>query len=219
LNDAKINALKKVGIEENINSYQLLFTSQQKNDYSQFFSSDVQSEIQGAVKSYDIKNERIFCKSDFEIIYEITINAKVIRYDSKPDITFDANIEGIKKVYNNNDKLTFNIKTTLSCYLTIFNITDKEAILLYPNAYEKQILISPTQQYGFPFAKIDYILNTDQKLQEINRLIFVFTKTQIPFIKVNKDQLTTNENIFTWIYSILPDQRKVEYDVLLIQSQ
>ena len=35
LNDAKINALKAAGIEENINSYQLLFTSEQKKDFSQ----------------------------------------------------------------------------------------------------------------------------------------------------------------------------------------
>ena len=71
LNDAKINALKAAGIGEHINSYQLLFTSQQKNDYSQFFSSDIQSEIQGAVESYYIKSERVYCKSEFEIIYEV----------------------------------------------------------------------------------------------------------------------------------------------------
>ena len=54
INEAKINALKAAGIGENIKSYQLLFSSQEKNEYAQFFSSDIQSEIQGAVASFDI---------------------------------------------------------------------------------------------------------------------------------------------------------------------
>src|SRR4051812_4886010 len=50
LSDAKVNALKAAGIKENLNSYQVLYTSQRNNDYSQFFTSDVQTEIQGAVQ-------------------------------------------------------------------------------------------------------------------------------------------------------------------------
>ena len=218
LNDAKLNALKAAGIGEHINSYQLLFTSQQKNDYSQFFSSDIQSEIQGAVQSYEIKSEKTYCKSEFEIIYEVTIDASVIKYNTKPDITFDANIEGVKGLYNNDAPLTFTVKTTQPCYLTIFNITDKEASMLYPNTYEKQEVCKSGELCKYPIAKIDYTLHTDMKHQETNRLIFVFTKTQIPFIKMDKDQVTTHENIFSWIYSIMPDQRKVEYLTLSIQK-
>lgn len=218
LNDAKLNALKAAGIGEHINSYQLLFTSQQKNDYSQFFSSDIQSEIQGAVQSYEIKNERTYCKSEIEIICEVTIDASVIKYEPKPDVTFNMNIEGVKAAYNNDDKLNFTFKATQDGYLTIFDITDKEAFLLYPNAYEKQKVLKTNEMYSFPIAKIDYTLHTDLKQQETNRLIFVFTKTLIPFIKMNKDQVATYEDIFSWIYSILPDQRKVEYLTLTIQK-
>ncbi len=64
LNDAKINALKAACIGENIKSYQLLFSSQEKNEFSQFFSSDIQSEIQGAVASYEITNQATVKKSD-----------------------------------------------------------------------------------------------------------------------------------------------------------
>lgn len=218
LNDAKLNALKAAGIGEQINSYQLLFTSQQKNDYAQFFSSDIQSEMQGAVQTYEIEGEKTYCKSDFEIVCEVTIDASVIKYETKPDISFDANIEGVKAAYNNNDKLTFSVKTTQQCYLSIFNITDKEAFMLYPNTYEKERQLNNIQTYKFPVAPIDYTLHTDLKQQETNRLIFVFTKTAIPFIKMNKDQITTHENIFSWIYSIMPDQRKVEYYTLTIQK-
>ena len=218
LNDAKLNALKAAGIGEHINSYQLLFTSQQKNDYSQFFSSDIQSEIQGAVQSYEIKSERTYCKSEIEIICEVTIDASVIKYEPKPDVTFNMNIEGVKATYNNDDKLSFTFKATQDGYLTIFDITDKEAFLLYPNAYEKQKVLKGSELYSFPIAKIDYTLHTDLKQQETNRLIFVYTKTLIPFMKMNKDQVATYENIFSWIYSIMPDQRKVEYLILTIQK-
>lgn len=216
LNDAKINALKAAGIGENIKSYQLLFTSQEKNDYSQFFNSDIQSEIQGAVESFSIVNETTVKKSDFELYLEITIDAAVIKYETKPDITFDANIEGLKAVYNNYDNLVFTITNSQNCYLTIFNINDSEATLMFPNAYEKQNSLLAKQSYKFPLGNVDYELETNLKDKESNRLIFVFTKTEIPFIKMDKDQVTTSEAIFSWIYSIMPDQRKVNYHSLFI---
>ena len=216
LNEAKINALKAAGIAEDISTYQLLFTSQQKNDFTQFFSSSIQSEMRGAVQNYEIISERTYCKNEDEIVCEVKINATVIKYDTKPDNTFDAHIEGIKAVYNNNENLTFNINTTQNCYLTIFNITDKEAIVMYPNKYEKQQALTAMQRYRFPQAKINYTLSTDDQKQETNRLIFVFTKTHISFIKMNPDQTTTLDHIFNWIYSITPDQRKVEYVTLAI---
>lgn len=218
LNDAKINALKAAGIAENIQSYQLLFSSQDKNEYSQFFSSDIQSEIQGAVESFVIKNQTTIKKSEIELYIEITIDATVIKYDTKPDILFDAFIEGVKAVYNNHDHLVFSIKSSQPCYVTIFNINDTEATLMYPNSYEKSFSLKATELYNFPLGKVDYQLETSLKDIETNRLIFVFTKTAIPFIKMDKDQVTTSDAIFSWIYSIMPDQRKVEYRSLVIKK-
>lgn len=218
INDAKINALKAAGIGENINSYQLLFNSQEKNEYSQFFTSDIQSEIQGAVESFDIINQTTIRKSDIELYIEVTIDASVIKYDTKSDTNFDVFVDGIKGVYNNNDKLTFGVKTSKPCYLTIFNISDTEATLMFPNNFEKNNLFNPLKTYQFPIAQVDYILETEMKDKEVNRLIFVFTKTSVPFIKMNDDQLTTSDAIFSWIYNIMPDQRKVEYRSIVIQK-
>ena len=218
INEAKLNALKAAGIGENIKSYQLLFSSEDKNDYSQFFSSDIQSEIQGAVQDYSIQNQITVQKNELELYVEVTINASVIKYDVKPDIAFDVNIEGIKAVYNNDSKLNFTIKTTKESYLTIFCISDVDATQLYPNEYEKQTQIKPLNVYSFPSYNFQYELHTDLPKSETLRLIFVFTKEAIPFIKMNKDQVTTNDAIFSWIYSIMPDQRKVEYHTLVIQK-
>lgn len=217
LNDAKINALKAAGVGENIKSYQMLFNSQAKNEYSQFFHSDIQSEIQGAVQNYEVKKQATIQKNEIELYIEVTIDASIIKYETKPDYTFDVNIEGVKSVYNNNDNCIFSVAATQLCYLTVFDITDSESSLLYPNSYEKQIPIKAGELYKFPNANIEYGLEC-KKCPETNRFIFVFTKTQIPFIKIDKDQLTNNDAIFNWIYSIMPDQRKVEYRALTIQN-
>ncbi len=216
LNDAKINALKDAGINESISSYQILFTNQDKNDYTQFFSSDIQSELQGAVKSVKITNEKTYCTNDNKIIFDITIDAEVIKYNTKADITFKANINGIKAVYNNNDNLTFNVTTTQKCFLTIFNITDSEANLLFPNSFEKKSELNKNEKKEFPTEKIDYSLGSNQNKQETNRLIFVFTKKEIPFIKIDENQVTKKEEIFNWLYSIPPDERYVEYYTISI---
>lgn len=218
INNAKINALKAAGIEENISSYQLLFNSQEKNEYSQFFTSDIQSEIQGAVESFDIINQTTIRKSDIELYLEVTIDASVIKYDTKSDTNFDVFVDGIKGVYNNNDKLTFSIKTSQPCFLTIFNISDTEASVMFPNNFEKNNLFNPLNTYQFPISQVDYILETEMKDKEVNRLIFVFTKTLVPFIKMNDYQSTTSDAIFSWIYKIMPDQRKVEYRSIIIQK-
>ena len=217
LNDAKINALKAAGIAENINSYQTLFSSQDKNNYSQFFSSDIQSEIQGEVQECKITGENVVKKSEFEIVSELTIDATVIKYETKPDINFITTIDSVKSVYNNDEPMVFQAKSTIDAYLTVFILTEKDASLLYPNDYEKVSLLGAMKPYRFPRAKIDYILHANSKPPETNQLIFVFTKKAIPYIKMDKDQLTKAEDIFSWLYAIPPDQRKVVYQSLSIR--
>jgi hypothetical protein len=216
--EAKVNALKAAGIDEKLNSYQLLFTSQAKNEYSQLFSSNIASEMQGAIRSFTITSEKVYCKSNAEIVCEVIIDATVVRYSTKSDPAFDMEVSGMKAVYNAGDNLNFDVKATQNSYLTIFSVTDSEATLLYPNMFEPQKELVKLESYKFPKAKIDYALGNNLKKQESNRLIFVLTKTPISFIKMNEDQVTSNENIFTWIYSIPPDQRKVEYFTLTVEK-
>jgi hypothetical protein len=218
INDAKINALKAAGIAENITSYELLFNSQNNNDFTQFFNSDIQSEIQGTVQGFELKNEKITQKNQLEILFEVTMDAQVISYENKPDISFDQYIEGIGLYYKNNEPLTFSLKSTQSFYLTIFNITNSESKLLYPNKYEKQEKYQPNVSYSFPSNKVNYALNITSKDREENMLIFVFTKSQVPYINMSNEQVTSSDAVFSWIYSILPDQRNVEYRKLIINK-
>jgi hypothetical protein len=215
INTAKIEALRKAGIAENISSYSIMLSSASNHDYTQSFSSDIQSEIQGAVKTYKItKEEKILTPDTKQFEYNVIIDAEIIRYDTKPDITFNATVNGIKSVYNNLDKLIFSVKSTQDCYLTVFDISDHDATLLFPNAIEKTQLFEKGKEYNFPIAiqRIDYELETSLK-KETNRLIFVFAKYDLTYINIKgSGQATDEDAVLSWIYSIPPDQRKIIYE-------
>src|ERR1035437_6565190 len=77
ISDAKINALKSAGIEEHISTFQTLYSNQINSDFSQFFSSDIQSEMQGSVKLYTITSEKKqINKESNQIEYIVTIDAE-----------------------------------------------------------------------------------------------------------------------------------------------
>ncbi|MCI1640287.1 MAG: DUF4384 domain-containing protein [Bacteroidales bacterium] len=214
LEEAKIDALKKAHIAEQIGSYEQLYSCQTNNKFSQFFDSNVQSEIRGSILSYTIVSEGQKIDKDIDKIeYAIMIDAEVIKYKTAADYTFTAEVDKILPVYKNEDKLTFSLKTSQDCYLTIFNITDHDASLMFPNIIEKEQDIGKEKEYNFPLKSniIDYVLETDKE-NEINRLIFVFTKTRIPYLSAEGDgQTTSREKIMTWIYTIPPDQRILIY--------
>ena len=218
LNEAKIEALRKAGVGESISAQQLLFRSEVKGDFSDFFNSSSQIEIKGAVKDYKIISERMYCKDSLVVVYEVVIDATVIKYSKTTDSSFDVDIQGIKSVYEPNKMLKFSLKSTQSCFLTIFNITDEEAYVLYPNSYEKASQLQKLGVYQFPTGKLNYKLTNTSGKAETNRLIFVFTKKPVTYIKMNENQVTTVENVFSWIYSMSPDQRKLAYHSYFITN-
>ncbi len=221
INQAKVEALRKAGVTENLQSYQSLFKSEVDNDFTEFFSSDVQAELQGAVKDYTIVNEEN--KVDGSVFFiEVTIDATVILYDVKPDPTFSVKVSGIKGIYEDGEPLKFSVYATKDCYLHIFTISDFDTWLLYPNQYEEQKLIPAKKNVDFPFEQsIDYWLAKNEKAKdvEMNRVVFVFTKQPVSFLNftLKEDQITTNEAVFSWIYGLMPDQRKVDFQVFTIR--
>ena len=216
LNEAKIEALRKAGVGESVSAQNLLFTSESNGDYKDFFSSSSQIEIRGAVKDFSIVSERMYCKDSVTIVFEVIIDATVIKYNKDADPGFTSDIQGIKEFYEANNNLEFTLKATKDCYLTIFNITDTEAYMLYPNTFEKGFKLEGLKTYDFPIGKLDYTLSNETDKTETNRLIFVFTKKPISFIKMDAEQVTSVEDVFSWIYSISPDQRTLDYQSYFI---
>ena len=219
LNAAKVEALRMAGVVENLSSYELLFRSELDFDYSEFFSSDVHSDLQGAVKNYTIvKQDRMLDPHTQLFQIEISIDADVILYSVKPDPEFLVKISGIKNIYEEGEKLKFNVNATKDCYLHIFSLSENETCMMYPNNWETHKLIPGMSDISFPFGHVDYYLEKTEKSPEVNRILFVFTKTPIKFINYQGEyQITSPEKIFSWVYSITPDIRRLEYKTFTIR--
>lgn len=221
LNNAKVEALRKAGVGENIQSYENLFRSEMNMDYSEFFSSDVHSEVRGAVQEYQIVKQRRKLDDVTNLfMVEVTIDAKVIFYKSSPDPEFIIKVDGIKGIYEEGELLTFSVQSSQECYLHVFSITDNNTSLMYPNKWEKLQVVNANKQVEFPFKQyIDYELFKSGKEIDTHRLVFVFTKKPIRFTQYTSegDQLTSAEAIFSWIYSIMPEERMVDYHAFTVR--
>lgn len=212
LAEAKVNALKMAGVSESIKSYDMLYKGEVGAKYEEVYMSDKQAEIRGAIKDYTVTYVKGMDEySNFKI--QATIDATVILYKNSPDPAFSAFIDGIKKGYQTGEKLTYKIIPSQNCYLYIFNIYSKNATLTFPNAYEKQQMLEAEKIYTFPLNKnIEYPLERTTPEPEQNKLLFVFTKDPIPYVKISgEDQSTKFEDVSSWLFSIPPDRRINQY--------
>lgn len=219
LNNAKVEALRKAGVGENIQTYENLFRSELNKDFTEFFNSDVHSELRGAIQEYEVVRHRRKVDEVTNLFkVEVIIDAKVILYKSSPDPTFNITVEGVKALYDEGELLKFSIQSTQECYLHIFSITDNYTSLIYPNKWEKFQAINANKQMLFPFAQIEYELFKSGKEPDTHRMVFVFTKKPIRFTQhTGEDQLTSSETIFSWIYSIMPEERMVDYRAFIVR--
>lgn len=208
INNAKINALKKAGIEENINAYSNLFRSESANAMEEMFASEILSNINGTVKNVEILEAVMSATAEGLIKYDVLINCKVIKYKTKNDPAFDAWIEGIKSAYKLGEGVSFTVKPTKDCYLRAFWFTNKSFVLL-PNAYEKSSVLKAQVQYTFPDPNIieayETTIEKPDLQKELNRLVIVLLKNDLYYTgHVNYKDITD------WIMSIPPDERNIK---------
>lgn len=210
---AKIDALRKAGVSEHIQSYEMLYKGEIGSKFDEVFMSDMLSEIRGAVKGYEVKSVNRGIDEHQNFYIEVVIDANVVLYDKGNDPAFQVNIDGIKQGYENGEMMTYSIVPTKDCYLNIFNLYENNASLIYPNQYEKNQQFKAGEKVKFPFTSLmeGYTLERSTSQPEKNKLLFVFTKDNIPFIKfkLNQegDQVTSFEDISAWMFSISPDER------------
>jgi hypothetical protein len=220
LNAAKITALQNAGISENINSYQTLYSNQVNNDFKQIFSSQIQSQLEGNIKSYIIKKERIYCKNEFEIVYEVTIDAEVIKYKSEIDNKYQVNVTGIKGTYTVDDYFNFNLRSTADSYLTIFDLLDTTAYLVYPQTNNSAFVLNKNKDLKFPFeGEMQANVSNDKNEDEIHRLLLVFTKDYYPYILHDDKYISSSENVINWLNSIEPYKKNFQYYSFIISPK
>ncbi|HNQ67247.1 MAG TPA: hypothetical protein PKN32_02630 [Bacteroidales bacterium] len=205
INDAKIKALAKAGIEENINAFTDLYKSEISDNYSELFTSQVFTNIRGSVKNIEILNEEKSFSGN-QIKYSVEIKCTVIKYNSLADVFYKAEIKGIKPFYYEEDYLSWTLSVSKNSWLYVFCIPQNQddAYFIFPNDYEQQFLIKADSIYNFPIeVTLPQFLDGDK--QQTDRLIFVLTKEKYPY----KGKITY-KNIIDWIFEISPDQRIVE---------
>jgi hypothetical protein len=204
VNEAKIEALKQAGIEENIASFSDFFQSENNDNYEEFFTSDILSDIRGTVKTVEIKETNKTFNEFGKLNIEVTLNCTVVKYISNKDLSFDVWVEGVGMFYQNETKLIFKVKPSKDAYANMFIFNETEAYQLFPSNYETSFLLKKDVEYNFPTDAINYTLYTDKK-SEAHRMILIFTKEEIPYTGDIE-----YKQIIDWIFSIPPDMRTIK---------
>lgn len=208
INEAKVNALRKAGITESINSYSDYLRSETENSYEELFTSDILSNINGTVKNIDVVNAKMSVTPEGQIKYDVSINCTVVKYKTKKDKTFEAWIENINPVYKVGEGLSFTVKPTANCYIRAF-IFCNESYVLLPNDHEDSKLLTAHTVYTYPNPNIidsyEMIIEDNSLDRETNRLVILLLKEDIYYTdNVNYKDITD------WIMSIPPDERMIE---------
>ena len=204
VNEAKAKALTQAGVEENIASFSDFFQTEDNEKYEELFTSDVLSDIRGAVKEVEVLDVKKSFDQFDHLKVEIVINCTVVKYLTEKDVGFDVWVDGVGMFYPNDTGLKFMVKPSKNAYVKIFIFSETDAFQLFPNDYENSYLLTANQQYHFPSETMDYTLYTEKK-SEIHRMIMVFMKEDIPYTDDVK-----YKNIIDWLFSIPPDIRVIK---------
>lgn len=174
------------------------------------------SSTDGEIIEFEIVEEG-FCQSpvrEVETIFYCIANVKVkIGVPADPDFVIAVN--GLRAVYYAGDILQFTVIPYRDCYMKIFLLdTERTGYLLYPNIYDKPQLLSRGQTWDIASSKYEFVLEKNPKFdKEVNRLVYVFTKTERPF----NEEITSRAEIEKWIASIPNDQKYVYFSVIEIR--
>lgn len=204
LNEAKLEALKKAGVEENIAVFTDYFQTETNNSFEELFTSSILSDIRGAVKNIEITDTIKRFNNYGQLEIKIKFDCIVVKYLSAKDLSFEAFVDGVGSYYPNETKLIFRVKTTKDAYANMFLFNETESYQMFPSIYENSFLLKKDIEYNFPTEAVNYILYTNKKT-EAHRMIMVFTKEEIPYTgEIEYKQ------IIDWIFSIPPDLRTIK---------
>lgn len=122
---------------------------------------------------------------------------------------FNAEVNGIKSVYYNNDELLFSVSPNKNCYVNIFLLTDfGEGYLIYPNYMEESVMLEKNKSYNFPMnINSEYAITKDTDAPiEVNRLVFIFTEKEYQF----NQQITSRTEVEKWL-ALIPASERFMY--------
>ena len=212
IEQAKSEALRIAGAEEWVQSFDSLEKREESKRFDEFFHSLTSVQSMGSVVEWKVVSEEKKIDEFRNLVYEVTIDATVKLYKTRPDPEFHLSIKGIKTAYRNLEKMNFEINPAKGGFLKIFLLDDSRNIsILYPNEYEKAAELLSHQTYNFPQnPKFNYEVYTE-KTDETNYLFLVYTKKDIPY--KGGDSFS---NFIEYVYTMEPAERFVGVEMVKI---
>lgn len=213
LNQAKVEALRLAGVPEFVSESNIMYRSEKLDEMKELFGSLTTVDVFGEIFEYKIVKEEKRLNEYSNIIYEVWINATVLIHKSSKDLGFNFDVKGVYESYASPDRLTFEVKPWKEGYLSVFILNGKESGQIFPNTLEKQTKLESQKNYHFPQSKaLDYEVTTEGTI-EVNYLLLLYTKEEMPFILEQ-----TSQNIIRFIAGIDPAQKCLKTYSLLIKK-
>jgi hypothetical protein len=211
---AKVEALRLAGAQEWVQSFDFMEKKEANNKFDEFFHSMTSVQTMGNVISWKMVREQKKMDNLNNILYEVTIDADVKLYETRPDPEFVIGVEGIKPVYQNENDMTFNVMAKKEGFLNVYILDQQSQVVkLFPNDRERDNKLTGGNSYAFPRTRnFKYEVFTDLK-EENNYVIFLFTRRNQSFD--GKDFSGFIEHVYT----LEPADRFLKMEKILIVKQ
>lgn len=211
---AKAEALRQAGAEEWVQSFDFLQKVEQSNKFEEFFHSLTSVQSMGSVVDWKVRKEHKGVDEFGALFYEVTLDATVVLYKTRPDPSFQLTVKGIHPVYKNEEKMNFEVFPGQDGFLKIFLLDEARAVSqLYPNEHEPQANMKGSTSYKFPQSPhFNYEVYTEKK-EETNYLFLVYTRKDIPY-KGGDDFA----GFIEYVYSMEPVERFVALERISIRK-
>jgi len=214
IEEAKAEALRNAGVAEYVSESNLLYKTEKDSQVKDIHKSITSTDVSGEISEFKIIAEEKKINEFGNLMYDVWINATVILHKNSKDPGFNLDVIGIRDKYRSPEELVFEMKPSKEGFLNIFILSDDESLLLYPNKFEKQEKFEGGKTYKFPRSKaLDYEVSSTEN-SEVNYLILLYTKTEIPF-----RDMETSENILQFIARIDPAQKCIKSYSILIRQE
>jgi len=213
INLAKVEALRKAGVPEYVAESNVMYKSENQMQLKEIFESLTTIDVLGEISEFSVVKEEKKVNEFGNVLYEVWIDATVSIHKNSKDPGFNLEVKGVRESYLSPDKLTFEVKPWKDGFLTIFILSEKESGVIFPNSLERQEKLNGLVTYSFPKSKaLDYEVTSDNSV-EVNYLLLLYTKQEIPFVA---DQ--TPENILRFIAKIDRSEKCLKSYSILIKK-
>jgi hypothetical protein len=214
IDEAKAEALRMAGVPEYVAESNLLYTTEKDNKINDVHESLISTAVSGEISGFQVIKEEKKINEFGNLAYEVWINATVVLHKTSKDPGFNVDVNGIRDTYRSPEELVFDVMPSKAGYLNIFILADDESLLLYPNKFEKPVRLEGGTTYKFPVSRaLDYEVSSEKSM-EVNHLVLVYTKTEVPF-----REKETMEKILHFVATIDPAQKCVRSFSILIKQR